>query len=116
VIYAAVRRGLLMEELVRESGDPERRGELFICGVFSLLDRMMKQPFSELLRSIPVPEAVRAALVDDDGPHFPYLELVRAVESASVYDIRAASDNILLAVAEVNRAVLRALAAARQLD
>jgi EAL and modified HD-GYP domain-containing signal transduction protein len=116
VIYAAVRRGLLMEELVRESGDPERRGEMFICGVFSLLDRMMKQPFSELLQTIPVPEGVRAALVDEDGPLFPYLELVRAVESASVYDIRSASDNMLLAVAEVNRAVLRALAAARQLD
>jgi EAL and modified HD-GYP domain-containing signal transduction protein len=105
-----------MEELVRESGDPEQRGEMFICGVFSLLDRMMKQPFSDLLQTIPVPEGVRAALVDDDGPLFPYLELVRAVESASVYDIRAASDNILMAVAEVNRAVLRALAAARQLD
>jgi EAL and modified HD-GYP domain-containing signal transduction protein len=116
VIYAAVRRGLLMEELVRENGDPEQRGEMFICGVFSLLDRMMKQPFSDLLQTIPVPEGVRAALVDDDGPLFPYLELVRAVESASVYDIRAASDNILMAVAEVNRAVLRALAAARQLD
>jgi EAL and modified HD-GYP domain-containing signal transduction protein len=116
VIYAAVRRGLLMEELVRESGDPERRGEMFICGVFSLLDRMMKQPFADLLQTIPVPDGVRAALVDEDGPLFPYLELVRAVESASVYDIRAASDNMLLAVAEVNRAVLRALAAARQLD
>ena len=116
VIYAAVRRGLLMEELVRENGDPEQRGEMFICGVFSLLDRMMKQPFADLLQTIPVPEGVRAALVDDDGPLFPYLELVRAVESASVYDIRAASDNILMAVAEVNRAVLRALAAARQLD
>jgi len=116
VIYAAVRRGLLMEELVRESGDPERRGEMFICGVFSLLDRMMKQPFADLLQTIPVPEGVRAALVDEDGPLFPYLDLVRAVESASVYDIRDASDNMLLAVAEVNRAVLRALAAARQLD
>ena len=116
VIYAAVRRGLLMEELVRESGDADKRGELFICGVFSLLDRMMRQPFADLLQTIPVPEGVRAALVDDAGPYHPYLELVRAIESASVYDIRAAADTMLLAVAEVNRAVLRALAAARQLD
>jgi len=116
VIYAAVRRGLLMEELVREHGDPEKRGELFICGVFSLLDRMMRQPFAELLQTIPVPDGVRAALADDDGPYFPYLEMVRAIESASIYDIRTAADTMLLAVAEVNRAVLRALAAARQLD
>ena len=117
VIYAAVRRGVLMEELGRDSGlDDEQRSELFICGVFSLLDRMMGQPFAELMRSIPVTESVRAALVDGEGPHFPYLELVQAIESASFYDIRSAAENILMGVPEVNRAVLRALAAARQLD
>ena len=117
VIYAAVRRGLLMDELGRDSGVLEdRRGEMFICGVFSLLDRMMGQPFADLLRSIPVAESIRAALVDGQGPHQPYLQLVQAVESASVYDIRSASEAILMGVADVNRAVLRALAAARQLD
>ena len=89
---------------------------MFICGVFSLLDRMMGQPFADLLRSIPVAESIRAALVDGQGPHQPYLQLVQAVESASVYDIRSASEAILMGVADVNRAVLRALAAARQLD
>ena len=117
VTYAAVRRGLLMEELGRDSGlEDAERGELFICGVFSLLDRMMNQPFAELLNSVPVSDAVRAALVDGQGPHHPYLMLVRAVESASFYDIRSASDNVMMGVPEVNRAVLRALAAARQLD
>jgi EAL and modified HD-GYP domain-containing signal transduction protein len=116
VIYAAVRRGLLMEELVRDHVDPDSRGEYFICGVFSLLDRMMRQPFAELLNNIPVPDNVKAALVDGGGPYHPYLELVRAVESASVYDIRSAADGLLLAVSEVNVAVLRALSAARQLD
>jgi EAL and modified HD-GYP domain-containing signal transduction protein len=42
VMFAAVRRGLLMEELVKGSGDAEMRGEMFICGVFSLLDRLLK--------------------------------------------------------------------------
>lgn len=117
VIYAAVRRGLLMEELGRDSGaDDERRGELFICGVFSLLDRLMQQPFAELLKSIPTTDAVREALVDGSGPHQPYLALVQAVESASVYDIRAAADALMMAVPAVNKAVLRALVAARQLD
>ena len=116
VTYAAVRRGLLMEELGRSSTDDDQRGEMFICGVFSLLDRMMRQPFADLLRTIPVPERVRAALVDGSGPFQPYLELVQAVEASSVYDIRSAADVLLMSVPEVNRAVLRALAAARELD
>ena len=53
VMFAAVRRGLLMEELVRTTGDEEMRNEMFICGVFSLLDRMFDQPFEQLLSSIP---------------------------------------------------------------
>jgi len=63
-----------------------------------------------------VPDAVRAALVDHTGPHQGTLELVRAIESESVYDVRAAADASMLAMPEINRAVLRALAAAKQLD
>ena len=117
VIYAAVRRGLLMEELGRDSGcDDERRGELFICGVFSLLDRLMHQPFSELLKGIPTTDAVRSALVDGSGPHQPYLALVQAIEAASLLDMRDATAALMMTPQAVNQAVLRALVAARQLD
>lgn len=115
-MYAAVRRGLLMEELGRTSADADQRSEMFICGVFSLLDRLMGQPLPDLMRSIPVPDAVRVALVDNTGPYHAQLELVRAIESESIFDIRAAADAVLLGLPEVNRAVLRALAGARQLD
>ncbi len=117
VIYAAVRRGLLMEELGRDGGcDDEKRGELFICGVFSLLDRLMQQPFAELLKGIPTSDAVRDALVDASGPYQPYLALVQAIESGALPDIAAAAEALMMDNGAVNRAVLRALVAARQLD
>jgi len=117
VIYAAVRRGLVMEELGRDSGcDEEKRGELFICGVFSLLDRLMQQPFAELLKNIPTSDAVRDALVDGSGPYQPYLSLVQAIESASLHDIRAAAEALMMDNGTVNQSVLRGLVAARQLD
>ncbi len=116
VMFAAVRRGLLMEELVRSSGDEEMRNEMFICGVFSLLDRMFKQPFDELLKSIPVPERVYQALVENTGPYQPYLDVVQAVEDGSPYDFRQAADNLMMSVSEINRSMLRALTAGMQLD
>jgi EAL and modified HD-GYP domain-containing signal transduction protein len=116
VMYAAVRRGLLMEELGRHSASADQRSEMFICGVFSLLDRLMGQPLPGLMQSIPVPDAVRAALVEETGPYHAALELVRAIEAESVFDIRAAADATMLGLPEVNRAVLRALSNARQLD
>jgi EAL and modified HD-GYP domain-containing signal transduction protein len=116
VMFAAVRRGLFMEELVRQSGDDEMRNEMFICGVFSLLDRMFKQPFSELMRTIPVPQRVYQALVEGSGPYQPYFDLVQSVEGESLYDFRAAADTLMMSVGEINRAELRALTAAAQLD
>ncbi len=116
LIYAAVRRGLLMEELGKLQADTEMRGEMFICGVFSLLDRLLEQPFAELLASVPVPERVQQTLRGEGGPYQPYLELVQAIEQAAVFDIRECTERLLLGPAEVNRALLAALASARQLD
>jgi c-di-GMP phosphodiesterase len=116
VMFAAVRRGLLMEELVRSDGSEEMRGEMFICGVFSLLDRMFQQPFSELLANIPVPERVHQALADNSGPYQPYVDVVRAIESESLFDFREASERLMMSVSEINRAQLRALTAASQLE
>jgi c-di-GMP phosphodiesterase len=117
VAYAAVRRGLVMEELGRATeADEERRGELFICGVFSLLDRLMNQPMADLLDSVPTSMAVRSALVRQDGPLAPYLALALAVESGTGLDIQSAAENLMVAMSTVNQALLRALANARQLD
>jgi EAL and modified HD-GYP domain-containing signal transduction protein len=116
VMFAAVRRGLLMEELVAGSGDEEMRNEVFICGVFSLLDRMFGESFAKLLGSIPVPQRVYQALVKDAGPFQPYLAMVRAAEGESVFDYREAAERLLMSVAEINRAQLRALQGASALE
>jgi len=115
LMQLAVRRGLLMEELARPGGDEALRNELFICGVFSTLDRMIGQPFDQLLKTIPVQESVASALVDDSGPCAPFLALARAVEAESAYDIREMAETLLLTVGDVNRALVKALVHAHSL-
>ena len=44
---AHVRRGLFLEQLVG-AHDDSVRDEIFILGVFSLLDKLMTKPFDEL--------------------------------------------------------------------
>lgn len=114
LMFMAVRRGLLMEALAKTQGDATTQSEVFICGVFSLLDRMLQQPFSRLMDSLPVPERVGQALVDGDGPYASYLELACAVELGSPIDIREATERMMTTPGEVNRAVLHAMAMARQ--
>jgi EAL and modified HD-GYP domain-containing signal transduction protein len=116
LMFAAIRRGLLMEELIRGSADEEIRNEVFICGVFSLLERMFQQPFAQLFASIPVPARVSQALLDKSGPLKPYLDMVRAIESESLFDFRDAAEKLMMSVSEINRAQLRALTAASSLQ
>jgi c-di-GMP phosphodiesterase len=116
VMYAAVRRGLFMEELARLGGGDEMRNELFICGVFSLLDRMFQQPFADLLKTIPVPDHVYQALVAHEGPYAPYFRLVEAIEGQSMFDIRDAAEPLMITFADINACLLKAMSNAAQLD
>jgi EAL and modified HD-GYP domain-containing signal transduction protein len=115
LMHLAVRRGLLMEEIARPGGDDALRNELFICGVFSTLDRMIGQPFEQLLKTIPVQESVANALAHDSGPCAPFLAIARAVEGESAYDIREAADALMLSVGDVNRALAKSLVHAHAL-
>jgi c-di-GMP phosphodiesterase len=115
VMYAAVRRGLLMEALVSTHPSGEHRNEMFICGVFSLLDRMFQRPFSELLHTLPVSDDVYQALVEERGPYFPALDLVRTLEGGSGHDVREKVALHGFQMRHVNRALLHALASAFQI-
>ena len=79
-------------------------------------ERGLKPAWAAGLCSIPASQVVRAALLDGQGPYQPYLVLVRAIESACIHDIQAAADHLLMALPAVNRALLRALVTARELD
>ena len=116
LLRASVYRGFVMEELGRNAGDEEMRGEMFVCGVFSLLDQMLRQPFSELLKSVPVPDRVAGSLLYPDGPYAGYLRLVRALEQCSPPDIRERASELFLTQGELSRAVLAAMASARQVE
>lgn len=109
VMFAAVRRGLLMEALAPAGAQESARSELFICGVFSLLDRMFQEPFSELLKKIPVPDVVFQALAEETGPLEPLIRLVRGIEGGSGMEMRELIDETGLQVRQVNKALLHAL-------
>ncbi len=116
--FAALRRGFLMRELGAAFGgvDGEDLDELFMCGLFSLLDRMYDRPIGELVTERIVPERVRQALVDGSGPFVSMLDLARAVESEMPHEIRAATQAAFVEPRTLNRALLRALTLASALD
>lgn len=113
--FASVRRGLMMETLAHASGNSDQADEMFICGVFSLLDSMFGKPLRELFSTILVPEAVFSALVNNDGPFWPYLRLVRSFESNKMDEIQRAADDVLMTIGQVNHVLLKGMSDAGKL-
>jgi EAL and modified HD-GYP domain-containing signal transduction protein len=116
LLHLAIRRGFMMEELAVAGGQEHLRGEMFICGVFSLLDKMMRQPFDDLLEHVPMPSRVQVSLLGDGGPYIPHLQLMSALEQSSFVEVRDAADKLQVSLAEVNRVLLSALISASELE
>ncbi|MBM9514369.1 EAL and HDOD domain-containing protein [Desulfogranum marinum] len=79
-----VRLGLVRAkfcELLGENSDRSiESSELFVVGLFSLLDAMLNAPMIEIMDRLPVSNGIKEALLTDTGPYCIYLELVKNYE------------------------------------
>ena len=58
-------------------------GELFLLGLFSVIDNLLELPMEEALKQVVVSENIRKALVDETGIYHPILTFAKEYESAS---------------------------------
>jgi EAL and modified HD-GYP domain-containing signal transduction protein len=111
LVHAAAVRGFFLEFLAAAEWPDERRGELYLTGAFSLLDRVTGAPLASLLSLLALPEAVSEALLGRTGPYAGYLALIEALEQADPIAIRQAAEGLALPLSACNEALLRALSA-----
>lgn len=109
LMLASFRRGLILENLAGRDADSEIREEMFLLGVFSLLDRALGQPFEKLLAHVPVPERVVEALVTRSGPYAPLLDIVEAIENGPTREILGHLERCHIGLEECNRVTLATL-------
>jgi EAL and modified HD-GYP domain-containing signal transduction protein len=76
----ALARGRLMELLAAPGAAPELRQLLFLTGLFSLLDLMLRVPMPALLAQLALPPEVGAAIIGHAGPCALPLQLAEACE------------------------------------
>lgn len=109
LMQAAVIRGRFAE-LLGHGMLPTRDAEnLFVAGMFSMLDRLLGVRITEILDRIQLPEPVVQALLTRDGLYGPFLRLVEACERR---DGKAAemAESAFLTSSQVNAAHVAALA------
>lgn len=83
--------------------------QLFLTGLFSLLDKLLNRPMQEVLTGVAMPEAVCDALLDGKGPLAPFLKLGIACENGQADEIATWAQVCHLDVASVNEDSLAAL-------
>ncbi|MES2125924.1 MAG: HDOD domain-containing protein, partial [Pseudomonadota bacterium] len=115
LMETAVVRGRLAE-LLGAKALPRGEGEnLFVTGMFSLLDRLLGLPMKEVLDTIQLPDEVVRALLTRGGMYGPYLALAEACElNSNLVESLAAS--LSISPTEVNKAHLSALAWAQSVS
>lgn len=80
-VHSAVQRARFCEVIGEASGRQGAAGPLFMVGLFSMLDALLRVPLEELLSRIDLAPEVRDALLRGEGRFAPALELVRAYEA-----------------------------------
>lgn len=109
LMETAVIRGR-MAELLGQKFLPRGEGEnLFVCGMFSLLDRLLGLPMKEVLETIQLPDEVVSALLTRGGMYGPYLALAEACELNSTL-VSSLAASLEIDPVDVNRMHLQAIA------
>ncbi|TAH11639.1 MAG: histidine kinase [Curvibacter sp.] len=106
-----VLRARIMERLSDAGAEDELRREVFMCGIFSQVDMLLGENLGAALHRMPLPGRVTSAVLGQTGPYAPWLQAATALEGSSTKVIREVCKAHGLAADEVNRALLRSLAA-----
>lgn len=80
LVACSLVRARSLELIAPLTGMASRKSNLFLIGLFSLLDAIMDRPLEELLRDIPMEEDSKDALLGGHTPQSELLELVVGME------------------------------------
>lgn len=97
LVLCAILRGRFCEAIAAWVGLESRASDLFMMGMFSLLDAIMDRPLEELLNELQLPEDVQQALLSDGACRNRLAEvysLVRAYEAAEWERLAEVADSL----------------------
>lgn len=114
LLETAIIRGRFAELLGQPYMSKSEAENLFVAGMFSLLDRLLGIPMSEVLSSIQLPESVTEALISRSGIYGPYLALAEACELNSML-VGSLAETLRIKPVDVNKAHLSALVWAKNI-
>lgn len=104
LVVSSLIRARFCELIAGQIGAEERRSDLFLMGLFSLLDVIMSRPLDEILREITVEEDIQAALLGEAGPFNCLLKLITALDKGEWEQMSRLCEELEIGEAEVSMA------------
>jgi EAL and modified HD-GYP domain-containing signal transduction protein len=89
LVVSSLLRARLCEQLAQPCKMGDRQSDLFLMGLFSLLDVIMSRPIEEILEEITLEEDLLEALTGQPGPMRNILDLVIAMEKGQWEQVSA---------------------------
>ena len=106
----ALARGRVAELVAERAGRKADAGPLFLTGLFSLLDALLRMPMDGVLARMMIAPEVKAALLTRSGPYAAALALVEAQEHGDWAAVDDAASAVGVAPATVSACYTEALA------
>ena len=106
---AMVMRAELTAHLLDAGIENDLRREIYLCGLLSQLDDLLREPLGTILRRLPLSERIYDATVLHTGPYAGGLQMACALETDDASAIRQLCETYEMDLEEVNRALLRVL-------
>ena len=105
----AIMRGRFVELMGESMLPPGEADNLFVVGMFSLIDQLLGVPMAQVLAKVQLPEAVQQAILSRGGVYGPFLSLAEACELDNG-EAACLAEAQLLSADQVHAAHQRALA------
>ena len=112
LLEQALVRARLMELAAADKLAPVQIDELFVVGIFSLLDMLLQLPMSVALEPLKLPPAVESTLLNNhtlESDYAPYLNLAIACEDTDRERLKALAATLAIPLSRINALHLDAL-------
>lgn len=115
LVRIAVVRAKFLELMVKGNYLGDQSSELFLVGLFSLLDVMLNVTMSDVMEKLPLEEDVKNALIGMQGPYSPFLRIAIAYERSQIRQLTEELKNVGIESDKISNCYLEAVRYAKGL-
>jgi c-di-GMP-related signal transduction protein len=114
LVVNSVVRATFGEALVRKTVLKEQATNIFLMGMFSLIDAFLDRPLADVLAELPITNEIKRALLGEENQIRPFLDLILAYEKADWVNFSVYAQKVHIDESEVPNLYLQALTSANQ--